>query len=63
MYFYKENKMGAKIFKKKNVGPILMFAHLTHPPKGVRVQNFTENHPVFIFFSLKSLGKNNWLNF
>ena len=28
MYFYKENKMGAKIFKKKYVGPILMFAHL-----------------------------------
>ena len=28
MYFYKENKKGAKIFNEKYVGPILIFAHL-----------------------------------
>ena len=30
MYFYKENKMGPKIFKKKYVVPILMFSHLIY---------------------------------
>ena len=43
MYFYKENKMGAKIFKKKYVGPILMFAHL--------------NYQIFIYHSVTKIER------